>query len=135
MIHRVHLPLYVHCLNGSEVVSLVIACLRKLQCWSISSTMAEFGRYCLVKPAHTSFIETFHLEIEIPRFCPRWLFRGIGPKGRDGVIPEHPTLKLKYEDTEMAEIARELRALLDEKEEEDNRRHDVTDEPARAGQQ
>jgi hypothetical protein len=44
---------------------LVIACLRKLQCWSVSSTMAEFGRFCLVKPAHTSFIETFHLEIEV----------------------------------------------------------------------
>ena len=65
MINRVHQPIYVHCLNGSEVTSLVIACLRKLQCWSISSTMAEFGRYCLVKPAHTSFIETFQLEIEV----------------------------------------------------------------------
>ena len=65
MINRVYQPIYVHCLNGSEVTSLVIACLRKLQCWSISSTMAEFGRYCLVKPAHTSFIETFHLEIEV----------------------------------------------------------------------
>jgi len=27
--------------------------------------MAEFGRYCLVKPAHTSFIETFQLEIDV----------------------------------------------------------------------
>lgn len=65
MINRVHQPLYVHCLNGAEVTSLVIACLRKLQCWSVSSTMAEFGRYCLVRPAHTSFIETFHVEIEV----------------------------------------------------------------------
>lgn len=68
MINRVHQPIYVHCLNGSEITSLVIACLRKLQCWSISSTMAEFGRYCLVKPAHTSFIETFHLEIDVRSF-------------------------------------------------------------------
>jgi len=65
MINRVHQPLYVHCLNGAEVTSLVIACLRKLQCWSVSSTMAEFGRFCLVRPAHTSFIETFHVEIEV----------------------------------------------------------------------
>jgi tyrosine-protein phosphatase OCA6 len=65
MINRVHQPIYVHCLNGSEVTSLVIACLRKLQCWSVSSTMAEFGRFCLVRPAHTSFIETFHAEIEV----------------------------------------------------------------------
>jgi Tyrosine phosphatase family len=49
---------------------LVIACLRKLQCWSISSTMAEFGRYCLVTPAYTSFIESFQVEIEVrPRQC------------------------------------------------------------------
>jgi tyrosine-protein phosphatase OCA6 len=65
MINRVHQPIYVHCLNGSEITSLVVACLRKLQCWSVSSTMAEFGRFCLVSPAHTSFIETFHLEIEV----------------------------------------------------------------------
>lgn len=65
MINNVHQPIYIHCLNGSEVTSLVIACLRKLQCWSISSIMAEFRRYCLVKPSHTSFIETFHLEIEV----------------------------------------------------------------------
>jgi tyrosine-protein phosphatase OCA6 len=65
LINRVHQPIYIHCLNGSEVTSLVISCLRKLQCWAISSIMAEFGRFCLVKPAHTSFIETFHLEIEV----------------------------------------------------------------------
>ena len=65
MINLVHQPLYVHCLNGAEVTSLIIGCLRKLQCWSVSSTMAEFGRYCLVRPAHTSFIETFHVEIEV----------------------------------------------------------------------
>jgi tyrosine-protein phosphatase OCA6 len=62
-------------LNGSEITSLVIACLRKAQCWSISSTMAEFGKYSLVKPAHTSFIETFHLELEVPpahMYSPDW---------------------------------------------------------------
>ena len=91
--------------------------------------MAEFGRYCLVKPAHTSFIETFHLEIEIPKSCPRWLFRGIGPKGKEGVIAEHPTLKLKYEDQEMALMALELRGLqVGRKEEEDAQRHEITED-------
>jgi hypothetical protein len=78
----------------------------------MSSTISEFGRYCLVKPPHTSFIETFHLEIEIPTICPRWLFRGIGTSAKEGVIAEHPTLKLKYEDPEMAEMALELKQLL-----------------------
>src|ERR1700721_838156 len=97
MISRVHQPIYVHCLNGSEVTSLVIACLRKLQCWSVSSTMAEFGRYCLVRPAHTSFIETFHVEIEVSltKFCVKGrlqehvhdgYFVELAPWGRRGLL-------------------------------------------------
>lgn len=44
--------------------------------------------------------------------CPRWLFRGIGPFGKEGVIAEHPTLKLKYHDAEMAKLAAELKEKL-----------------------
>jgi len=49
--------------------------------------------------------------------CPRWLFRGIGPFGKEGVIAEHPTLKLKYHDAEMARLATELKELELEREE------------------
>ncbi|ORZ25257.1 protein-tyrosine phosphatase [Absidia repens] len=37
-------PLYVHCLDGADVTGLVIACLRKLQMWSLSSALLEFSR-------------------------------------------------------------------------------------------
>ncbi|PKC17619.1 protein-tyrosine phosphatase [Rhizophagus irregularis] len=38
------LPVFVHCLDGANVTGLVIACLRKLQMWNISSAMGEFLR-------------------------------------------------------------------------------------------
>jgi protein tyrosine/serine phosphatase len=37
-------PIYVHCLDGSDVTGLIIACLRKLQMWSTSSAMGEYLR-------------------------------------------------------------------------------------------
>ena len=35
--------------------------------------MAEFGRFSLVSPPHTSFIESFHVEIEVGHFLLRAL--------------------------------------------------------------
>ncbi|CAG8796250.1 1315_t:CDS:2, partial [Dentiscutata erythropus] len=37
-----NLPIFIHCLDGADVTGLVIACLRKLQMWSIPSCMSEF---------------------------------------------------------------------------------------------
>jgi len=34
--------------------------------------------------------------------------------GKDGIIAEHPTLKLKYMDSEMARLSMELKEKLDE---------------------
>ncbi|KAI8979201.1 protein-tyrosine phosphatase, partial [Mycotypha africana] len=44
MIDPNNLPLYVHCLDGADVTGLVVACLRKLQMWGVSSAMEEFSR-------------------------------------------------------------------------------------------
>ena len=41
------------------------------------------------------------------------MFRGVGPYGKEGIIAEHPTLKLKYVDEEMARLADELKKQLD----------------------
>lgn len=40
--------------------------------------------------------------------------------GKEGIIPEHPTLKLKYLDEGMAELALELREKLEAEREMEN---------------
>ena len=37
-------PVFVHCMNGAEVTGLVVMCLRKLQMWSQTFGLMEFGR-------------------------------------------------------------------------------------------
>jgi hypothetical protein len=49
--------------------------------------------------------------------------------GKDGIIAEHPTLKLKYLDPEMARLSEELKEKLDEerhREEENNKEGEET---------
>ena len=37
-------PVFVHCMNGAEVTGLIVMCLRKLQLWSQTFGLLEFGR-------------------------------------------------------------------------------------------
>jgi hypothetical protein len=49
--------------------------------------------------------------------------------GKDGIIAEHPTLKLKYLDPEMARLSEELKEKLDEerlREEENSKEGEET---------
>nr|CAG8660909.1 8929_t:CDS:2 [Entrophospora candida] len=87
-------------LNGANVTGLVIACLRKLQMWSVSSAMGEFLRYLrggVISGEESEFIEKFSAEIEIPRTIPSWLWGG------HVTFAKHPTLKLKFLDPTMIE--------------------------------
>ncbi|CAG8485725.1 12362_t:CDS:2 [Racocetra fulgida] len=83
-----NLPIFIHCLDGANVTGLVVACLRKLQMWSIPSCMGEFL---------SEFIEKFSGEIEIPSMIPHWLWGGHVTSNK------HPTLKLKFLDPRVIE--------------------------------
>ncbi|WFD01255.1 hypothetical protein MYAM1_004017 [Malassezia yamatoensis] len=50
LLHKENLPLYVHCLDGVEATSTLIACLRKIQGWSDPSIRMEFARDILIAP-------------------------------------------------------------------------------------
>ncbi|GBB98152.1 hypothetical protein RclHR1_03150015 [Rhizophagus clarus] len=94
------LPVFIHCLDGANVTGLVIACLRKLQMWSISSAMGEFLRYLrggVISSEESEFVEKFLAEIEIPSTIPSWLWGG------HVTFNKHPTLKLKFLDPNMIE--------------------------------
>lgn len=52
-------PIYLHCLNGRQATSLVVACLRITQGWSVRSAFAELSRHCDYDRKDISFIEKF----------------------------------------------------------------------------
>lgn len=59
-------PVYLHCLNGGHVTSLVVACLRRLLSWSSASIFSEFIAYSdSVNVADRSFVESFTAEIAV----------------------------------------------------------------------
>eukprot|EP00961_Rhodomonas_salina_P018029 242562-Rhodomonas_salina.1 len=45
IIRRSKLPVYIHCLDGSETTGLVICCLRRLQAWHPECVVNEFCRF------------------------------------------------------------------------------------------
>ncbi|KIS70277.1 uncharacterized protein UMAG_11656 [Mycosarcoma maydis] len=44
LLDRRNHPIYIHCLDGVEVTSTLVACLRKVQAWSNPAILAELGR-------------------------------------------------------------------------------------------
>jgi tyrosine-protein phosphatase OCA6 len=93
LINTDHHPLYVHCLDGSHVTGLVVMCLRKLQFWKNSCTIAEFCRYMQdssIEKEETSFFKEFAEEIVVGTKIPKWLWQG-------DRITRHPSMKLKLD--------------------------------------
>jgi len=86
-----NLPVYIHCLDGSNITGLIIMCLRKLQNWNLAFIFTEFTRYTQdnhIASAESEFVETFKAEIEVGLSVPHWLWQGVR-------MTKHPTLKLK----------------------------------------
>ncbi|KAJ2785177.1 protein-tyrosine-phosphatase [Coemansia interrupta] len=57
-----HAPLYLHCLDGSNVTGLIIMCLRKLQLWRVASYQNEYLRFELngeIIPEESEFVEAY----------------------------------------------------------------------------
>ncbi|VVT54913.1 uncharacterized protein SAPINGB_P004325 [Magnusiomyces paraingens] len=90
MIDQTSAPLYVHCMNGSQVSCLLVACLRKLSFWSMAAISDEFLRYCDMEPADANFVEGFRAEISVPEEKVPWIWQGLS---KTGVVRHHPTLK------------------------------------------
>ncbi|KAK6454776.1 tyrosine phosphatase family-domain-containing protein [Scheffersomyces xylosifermentans] len=92
MIHNEYTPVYVHCLNGGQVTSLLIACLRKLQFWSSISIFNEFINFTTnITVNDRSFVEGFKGEINInTEDKADWLWVGMSK----GVIGNHPRIRV-----------------------------------------
>lgn len=92
MIHQENAPVYVHCLNGGQVTSLVIACLRKLQFWSSIAIFNEFINFTTsITLNDRSFVDSFRGEISVrsDSKCD-WLWEGLSR----GIVGSHPNIKV-----------------------------------------
>lgn len=92
MIHKEHGPVYIHCLNGGQVTSLVIACLRKVQFWSSIAIFNEFINFTSnITVNDRSFVEGFKGEINLnSKDKVDWLWVGMSK----GVIGNHPKIRV-----------------------------------------
>lgn len=92
MIHEKYSPVYIHCLNGGQVTSLIIACLRKLQFWSSISIFNEFINFTTnITVNDRNFVEGFKGEINIDRSDRvDWLWVGMSKD----VVEKHPRIRV-----------------------------------------
>eukprot|EP00123_Amoebidium_parasiticum_P021870 comp7528_c0_seq1/m.3190 comp7528_c0_seq1/g.3190 ORF comp7528_c0_seq1/g.3190 comp7528_c0_seq1/m.3190 type:complete len:252 (-) comp7528_c0_seq1:252-1007(-) len=97
-------PIFVHCLDGSNVTGVLVMCFRKLQLWGLPAITGEFTRFTRdfsIDTAESEFVEGFRAEIEIPSDQPKWLWRGQR-------LRRHPTLKVRYQVVEGEEAKNSL---------------------------
>lgn len=92
IIHCQHSPIYIHCLNGGQVTSLIIACLRKLQFWTTLTIFNEFINFTSnITLNDRSFVEGFRGDIKVDTADKvKWLWNGMST----GVVKNHPMLKV-----------------------------------------
>lgn len=91
IIHSQYQPIYVHCYNGGQVTSLLVACLRKLQFWSAISIFNEFINFTTnITVNDRSFVDGFHGDININHDDKvDWLWVGVSKH----VVGNHPRLR------------------------------------------
>ncbi|KAJ3191895.1 hypothetical protein HK101_007309 [Irineochytrium annulatum] len=90
------LPLYVHCVDGAGVTSVIVMLLRRLQMWRMSCVLSERSRFLggdgSVEQEEVEFVEGFTGEVDLTECAgglPRWLWGG-----RPG-FRRHPVMRVK----------------------------------------
>ena len=102
IIHNQYQPVYVHCYNGGQVTSLMVACLRKLQFWSAISIFNEFINFTTnITVNDRSFVDGFHGEIHINHDDKvDWLWVGVSKH----VVGHHPKFQFIDKNKSMSPI-------------------------------
>jgi tyrosine-protein phosphatase OCA6 len=63
-------PIFIHCIDGRRVTSLIVLLLRKLQGWSAVSAFSEFWRFQVVgKSPMVTTLEVEKQTRDLERFC------------------------------------------------------------------
>lgn len=121
LLNRENLPLYVHCLDGVEATSTLVACLRKIQGWTDASIRDELARgsHLAAKrlsgapaevPKHLAHFVDHYGEpdgVLLPQRdrIPAWLWPSSGLPLQDAWLSEsatvqHPSLRIHFERSE-----------------------------------
>ena len=90
-------PVFIHCLDGAHVTGLIIACLRKLQCWTHATIVGEALRFVnesALISEETQFLNEFDGEVVVPASVPDWLWAS-----RPAII--HDSIRLSFAAWEM----------------------------------
>ncbi|KAJ2582898.1 protein-tyrosine-phosphatase, partial [Coemansia sp. RSA 1836] len=98
-------PVYVHCLDGSNVTGVVIMCLRKLQLWRVASLQSEYLRFEQdgeIIPEESEFVEAYSGRgLMLPNPYAEWLWPGRAAADvntlpfKNGVHPVVPHTRLR----------------------------------------
>lgn len=68
-------PLLVMCTSGLQETGTLVGCLRRMQCWHLSSVLDEYHRYAGSRSRYSNeqFIELFDADVvTLPRRLPSW---------------------------------------------------------------
>ena len=81
-------PMYLHCLDGTNITGLVVMCLRKLQMRKRPLIVTEFSRFLYEDPEEEelTYLRSFRHELAMPVNVPQWLWAGVRPR-KAGLIP------------------------------------------------
>ncbi|KAJ2759154.1 protein-tyrosine-phosphatase [Coemansia sp. BCRC 34490] len=81
-------PLYIHCLDGSNVTGVTIMCLRKLQLWRVASYQNEYLRFEQngeIVPEESEFVDAYAgRALCLPNPYVGWLWPGREKSGGEG---------------------------------------------------
>ena len=75
VLDRAHHPLLVVSASGTHVVGALVGCLRRLQGWTLTSTLDEYRRYVAPTPRLVTeqFIELWDSDLlTLPTNLPEW---------------------------------------------------------------
>lgn len=92
MIHKNHSPLYIHCIDGGQITSLFISCLRKIQFWTPITIFNEFINFNTnITVNNRAFVESFRGQIIVKKKDKvDWLWTGISKD----VLMNHSHIKI-----------------------------------------
>jgi hypothetical protein len=98
-----HYPVYIHCLDGQLVTSMIMMCLRKLMLWDMNSIKQESLRFLkeeTVTGEQQEFVEKYPGEFEVTSTVPSWFS-----------LKKHPTLKYKQNEPEPKPVTNSITNL------------------------
>ena len=75
LLDRRNYPILINCLKGQHYTGILVACIRRLQQWSMTSIMMEFSHFeKKIRVYDMVLVELFKIHLDVdPSFLPSWM--------------------------------------------------------------